>query len=391
MNQEQPNLFDVCKQYGIDTYVYNVKEANQLLFNSVTNKKLIPQLLHYLYKDIIVYTSMKIWFYYDKLWIPQGKAKTRYFDNYVDDLINKYDSLIEKLEQCELKIYIKKIKNIENWLSLNITKIQNECKKLFFKSDEEFLYKLDRNIYSIAFDNGVYDLITKEFRQIEKEDFITLTTEYDYDPNPIYVEEVMNTIKQILPNEQERNKLLKICACGLAGISLKKMICLVSDDRRLIRDGGNGKSTFICLLFKTLGEYCNNLDCLFEGIGSYIIQEGKNKKIHKRYGKLVCGRRVVRYGEIFSEFCKEKRILELTDEKNLIDDCKFNMFVESNGTIKNNECIIIKFNVEFVDRIKYPEFQVLCNRDVTDNFDKWKSSFMKILLDYWDLYKIEGL
>jgi len=392
MNQN--NFYKICKDHNININIFNTKKTNKLFFNSVTNPQLIKYLIHDIYKDIVVYTDLKIWFHYDNLWIPSSKIGKHYFFEYLKSLAEKYDKLRKKLTDTELDSYCKNVKKIfiKLYTSSNYEKIKRDCQDLFYKPKEDFLDKLDNNIYLIAFNNGVYDLESKIFRQINIDDYITLTTEYDYNPNPPYVDQVKNVINQMLPNEKERDYLLKIFACCLSGERFDKMICLISDSKNRRYKGGCGKTTILKFLFDALGEYSNGIGGLWESIGNYIIQDGKNKKIHKRYASRVHGRRAVHYGEIFGQMCSEKRILELTDEKNLSDPCKFKMFVESNKSIGNNECVVIKFNIEFVeDEVKNQKFEVLCNRQIIKNSKEWRMSFMKILLDYWELYELEGL
>ena len=57
-------------------------------------------------------------------------------------------------------------------------KICRECLYLFYKPD--FIYGLDRNINLICFNNGVWDIQNKTFRDGEKNDYISLSIDMTY-------------------------------------------------------------------------------------------------------------------------------------------------------------------------------------------------------------------
>jgi phage/plasmid-associated DNA primase len=68
--------------------------------------------------------------------------------------------------------------------------------------DEEFYGLLNSKKHLIPFKNGVFDLVKKEFRKTERDDYINLTVKY-YDPT-IKNPEVVSFIEHILPQEDVR-------------------------------------------------------------------------------------------------------------------------------------------------------------------------------------------
>jgi hypothetical protein len=64
--------------------------------------------------------------------------------------------------------------------------VMKECRELFF--DQEFTKKVDANKDLIAFNNGVLDLVTMDFRDGKPEDYISFSTEIDYDEAKDYYE-----------------------------------------------------------------------------------------------------------------------------------------------------------------------------------------------------------
>ena len=56
----------------------------------------------------------------------------------------------------------------------------NHARQLFF-DEPRFVSKLNSKKHLVPFTNGVFDLLTKEFRVSKKEDYILLTTDYNFD------------------------------------------------------------------------------------------------------------------------------------------------------------------------------------------------------------------
>jgi phage/plasmid-associated DNA primase len=79
--------------------------------------------------------------------------------------------------------------------------------------------KFDKNADLFGFNNGVYDLIKYEFREIRYDDYITMSCGYDY--NPDYDEESMVEMRTLLgsvmPDDAIRALLLEVMSAGLTG------------------------------------------------------------------------------------------------------------------------------------------------------------------------------
>ena len=126
--------------------------------------------------------------------------------------------------------------------------IMKECKEFFYK--ENFLEKLDKNIYLLGFENGVLDLRTKEFRDGKPDDYITLSTGYDYrefqedDPEVI---DVKDFLLKIFVNRELRQHALEYFAELLKGGNFSKNFYVMSGC------GDNGKSVLMELLEKVFG------------------------------------------------------------------------------------------------------------------------------------------
>ena len=129
-----------------------------------------------------------------------------------------------------------------------------ECRELFF--DEEFTKKVDANKDLIAFNNGVLDMTTEDFkfRDGKPEDYISFSTGIDYDPNRPYYEypawpEVEMFINKVLPDREVREYFMKHLATNLTGGNLAQKFHIMTGS------GSNGKSMIMNLLAKALGDY----------------------------------------------------------------------------------------------------------------------------------------
>jgi len=130
--------------------------------------------------------------------------------------------------------------------------IMKECKELFF--DEDFTKKVDANKELIAFNNGVFDFVTMELRNGKPQDYISFSTEIDYDATKKYYEydswpAIDKFIKQVLPDIEVREYFMKhLATCLIGGNPAQKFHILTGS-------GSNGKSMIMNLLSKAMGDY----------------------------------------------------------------------------------------------------------------------------------------
>lgn len=130
--------------------------------------------------------------------------------------------------------------------------LMKDCREFFF--DEEFVKKLDANKDIIAFNNGVLDLTTFEFRDGKPEDYMSFSTGIDYDPDKKYYEyeswgEVDSFIKQVLPDVEVRDYFMKHLATNLIGGNPAQKFHVMTGS------GSNGKSMITNLASTSLGDY----------------------------------------------------------------------------------------------------------------------------------------
>lgn len=136
---------------------------------------------------------------------------------------------------------------------------------------QESTRKFNSDPFLLGFENGVFDLTKNEFRSYTFNDYLTMSTGYDYknvdygyDENGVEIkdqdvseeirknrslrDELVNIIETIQPNPEERELFCQILASGLDGKLYQKMYLFNGQ-------GGNGKGLTSSLMNNILGDY----------------------------------------------------------------------------------------------------------------------------------------
>jgi P4 family phage/plasmid primase-like protien len=157
-------------------------------------------------------------------------------------------------DSCRKEAEKKKYANIQNKLQTTAFKknVMEECRLLFL--DEELAVRLDANKNLIAFDNGVLDTLTMEFRDGKSDDYLSFTTGIDYHKDRKYSEypcwfELNKFLCSILPDPDVREYFLAhLATCMVGGNPAQKFHILTGS-------GSNGKSMLMILMATCLGTY----------------------------------------------------------------------------------------------------------------------------------------
>jgi hypothetical protein len=103
--------------------------------------------------------------------------------------------------------------------------------------------------YLLGFENGVYDLVKSEYRPYTFEDYITITTGYDFkECDPVKKKTLLGIFKQIQDDDEKYGAYMRILASGLDGNNYQNLFLFNGT-------GGNGKGFTSRLLKWTLGGY----------------------------------------------------------------------------------------------------------------------------------------
>ena len=218
--------------------------------------------------DILVYKNNEFYIYHNKIW--RKDTNLLILNNYVQKNITRYHKKMEMLiNQITYKQLISMNTNnddIEDTSEMGETKeakakitqlmckdpnkngiyktigkyniINDICK--FIITEISILdydhIKFDENPDLMPFKSNVYDLTIMEFREYEKEDYITLKVDYDYiKPTKKQIELFDKLIKQILPDEEVRHNYTQLLATGIYSRPVEKFIITNGG-------GGNGKT-----------------------------------------------------------------------------------------------------------------------------------------------------
>jgi hypothetical protein len=207
-----------------------------------------------------------------------------------------YDGSYWKTDDIPLRRYISTelyefYKDLINNIYLNspdyetYSKQINRLKTLAFKREIIETYKeinvnneivFDNKWWLFGFNNLVYDMKTCDFREYEPEDYITITTGYDWQ-KPTFKELVIthSLLRKIMYVPDELETFLQILATGIDGRCLEKFIIFNGS-------GGNGKGVVDDMMLVMLGNYgmIANNSLLFENSSMGCNPEKAN--IHKK-------------------------------------------------------------------------------------------------------------
>lgn len=310
------------------------------------------------------------------------------------------DELYEFLKTILSELYFEHI--MFNKMKTQIKKLQTAA----FKRDIVSSYKevnarddvkFDDKWYLFGFNNTVYDLNEEIFRDYVYDDYVSITTGYDWrDPSDEELDVVNTIIKQIMPVDEERRLYLQILCTALDGKCLEKFILFNGS-------GGNGKGLCDDLLLYALGNYgmIGNNNLLFET--SKMGSNPEKANIHKK--RLVVFREPPENKKFENSICKEltgggtfsarghhesktQKELNLT----LVVECnKRPLFSEEPTDADTRRIIDILFRSTFTDKkdLVDNKYIFLANSYYkTSEFkQKHKFALLKILFDEYKIYK----
>jgi phage/plasmid-associated DNA primase len=181
-------------------------------------------------------------------------------DKIIDFKEKTYKNKIEKEDETsvkKLKIQkeeLKILKRIRKNLGSKSTymAIKDTIVPLYWR--DNIIDKIDSQHNLLGFEDGVYDLDEGEFRKAKPEEYVSMTTKYNY---PQANEEIQTEIKKILKEmfktEEDYESLLFELSYGLHGYKKYDIISIWTGR------GGNGKSILMEILKQGLGEYYEEL------------------------------------------------------------------------------------------------------------------------------------
>ena len=248
------------------------KKWNQKKQNNSIKKSLegghndIAKVLYEKYRDQYVCANIakKAWFEFkNHKWvrIEEGVELRKKISDELPELFEKQKKqMIEELNENDNDDQITKVRKSFSKLITNLkcsnfkSNVMKECSEVFYNG--EFLNKLDKNPYLICFENGVYDLQKGLFREGRPDDYLSMSTKYDYKDfkeDDIEIAEVHDFISKIFPSSQLKDFFIRSSAVELQGGNINKTFIVMSGV------GDNGKSITIELKELAYGDYAIKL------------------------------------------------------------------------------------------------------------------------------------
>jgi putative DNA primase/helicase len=130
----------------------------------------------------------------------------------------------------------------------------SECSKQDGMYEPKFEERLDADPYIMAFNNGVWDAHQMKFRPIEKTDYISYSTGYDYNPH-VSTEEVKRILRGMFEDDGTFMSLVEVLAASMFGGNREEIFLILQGA------GRNGKGLVLDLVVKTFGdEYTGSID-----------------------------------------------------------------------------------------------------------------------------------
>jgi P4 family phage/plasmid primase-like protien len=395
-----------------------VEESLDPLFNDAIsgNHYDIAKVIFAMYGDVYkcTSTSKHVWYHFKKhRWVlDRGRSlsillseeiATRFMllaKNYLDRAIAAPDA--RQRDDC-FSIG-KKVQKIIDQLKTNGFKnsVLEQCEGLFF--DDTFEERLDSYPHLIGFENGVYDLEAREFRDGCPDDLINISTKRHYREYTEDCEEIITINKffrQVMTDKDMYEYLLTLISTYLDGTTRMQQLVIWTGG------GGNGKSTVVKFFEKGFGDYCGVIPITvltrsrgaagaatpelsgMRGKRFGVFQEPEqDDRINVGYMKELTGGDRLFVRPLYSEGCY------VNPQFSLLLTCNVLPTIPSTDDGTWRRLRVAPFESQFVDEdvvIETPK-QFRKDRDLIKKMDHCIDAFMWYLINVWYVkYRKEGL
>ena len=267
---------------------------------------------------------------------------------------------------------------------------------------QHFLEKLDERHELLGFDNGVINLDTGLFRSGRPDDYITLSTKTMYIPNyknyPEY-NQIMLFFKQIYLTDKMVEYALKERALMIHGSNFEERLYTH------IGAGGNGKSKLRELMNQSLGDYVFGFPVtLFTGKRTssssatpevsrskgkriaYVDEPEHNTNFNIGLAKKFTGGDPIETRELYGD------MIEFIPQFSITLLCNNIPAFPAHDEGAQRRLTITEFQARFVEKPdpnnkkEFPR-----DKNLSSKIKRWKDVFASMLVDYFYLYKQEGL
>jgi P4 family phage/plasmid primase-like protien len=368
----------------------------------------IAKLINYLYPKYFVSDGKLLYFINENNIYIEQKIKDGKLNQYNNILNGVIDNLIQMKKKIDL------IENDDNFkqrfgnsLSCLIKDLKKHCKRktvleefIYLVQEEGLFDKLDETKkHLIGFDNGVYDIIKKEFRKAQRDDYISITTGYDYEEienEEEKINECYEIFKTFFRTEDYLINFLNRVSYTFNGNKKRQ------EFNFWMGQGANGKSLLSLLLKVMLGKYYCTISSEYfttfdknpgraneelaraKGCRVVVISEpeaGKESKLQISKLKLLSGNDVINtrymYGHVFEYVPQFSLIFLLND---IPDVSTFDLALKRR--IKIIEFPHLFRTKEYLDPLN-PDIK-LADDNLLDRCKDLKMAFFKLFMKYYN-------
>lgn len=404
--QDDPEKYKEIMNADISTLIYTSR--NETHYD-------IARVVHFMFKHEFVCASIKSNYWYqfrENRWVPcdsgytlNGKLSTDVFKQFSSAAATYHTraaSTENETEQSFFTEVAKKLGGIATKLKMGPYKenVMTECRRLFYT--EKFEEKLDSKCHLIGFDNGVYDLEIKEFRDGRPEDYISFTTGCNYipyDETHPFARQIQSFLKQVLTKEHIMEYVLLLLSSFLNGNIREERFHIWTGT------GSNGKSKLIDLFEQSFGDYCCKFPVTLltqkrgassaaspelarsKGKRFAVLQEpSEDEKLNVGLMKELSGGDKIMARALF------KDSIEFKPQFKMVLTCNHlpNVPSDDGGTWRRIR--LVEFTSKFVnnpDPSKETEFPV--DTELSTRFVDWREHFMSLLIEYYCKYCQTGI
>ena len=289
---------------------------------------------------------------------------------------------------------------IKRLLGREQTTILHQAATSYTLEDRNFENRLDANKDLLGFVGGVFDLAQHVYRPAESTDYVTLSTGYAL-PDKVdehVREEIMRFITSIMPNEEQVRYLLMWLASCLDGHNREEIFTVA------IGIGRNGKGVLRDLMKFTLGEYAHDIQAsmltaerpsssspcpdLLHIKGKRFVAASEPEKgatINAGFLKFFTGN-----DPITGRFCHSNDNLEFYPQHSTFLLCNSLPFLDSSDNGAWTRSRILEFKYTF-KKTPVAENERPIDDELKRRVKNWGPQFMLLLLEYYKIYRKEGL
>lgn len=373
----------------------------------------VAMVIHSMYKHEFVCASIKskVWYIFkdhrwqltDSGYILRARISNEVWTEFSN--VSMYHQ--QRSVACDLQVdqqrhqdFAKKLLEVAQRLKNSTFKdhVMKECAELFYV--ERFEEQLDSNLHLVGFENGVYDLDAREFRDGRPEDYLSFSTKINYVPfnsDDPRMDEIHKYLAQVLTDYSVRDYVLKLFASFLHGA--------IKDQKFYIwtGSGSNSKSKLVELFEKSFGDYCckfpitlltqkraasnaaNSEVARAKGKRFASLQEpSEDEKLNIGLMKELSGGDKIMARSLFKE------PIEFVPQFKLLLLCNQLPHVPSDDGGTWRRIRVVEFTSKFVENPR-GEHEFPIDIELSKKLEAWKEAFMSLLIEYYRKYVEDGI